>query len=65
MYRVLGGTLVMLAMLCGSLLAQGVTVGMKEGQMHPDFVLPDLDGKAHRLSDCLGRKVLLFHFASW
>lgn len=31
----------------------------------PDFTLPDLDGKPHRLSDLHGRKVFLTTWASW
>ncbi len=31
----------------------------------PDFELPDLDGRAHRLSHYRGRKVLLATWASW
>jgi hypothetical protein len=31
----------------------------------PDFALPDLAGRAHRLSDYRGRKVLLATWASW
>jgi hypothetical protein len=31
----------------------------------PDFELPDLDGKPHRLSDYRGRKVFLLAWASW
>ena len=31
----------------------------------PDFALPDLDGKIHRLSDYRGKKVLLAAWASW
>ena len=31
----------------------------------PDFALPDLDGKMHRLSDYRGKKVLLAAWASW
>jgi hypothetical protein len=31
----------------------------------PDFALPDLDGRVHRLSDYRGRKVLLVVWASW
>lgn len=46
--------------------ARGATeVGIKEGEMYPDFVLPTLDGKQSRLSDYRGKKILLFHFASW
>jgi len=40
-------------------------VGTKVGQMYPDFYLPKLDGGFGRLSDYRGKKVLLFHFASW
>lgn len=43
----------------------GPTIGTAEGQMYPDFVLPSLAGKEVRLSDYRGKKVLLFHFASW
>ncbi len=31
----------------------------------PDFELPDLDGRMHRLSDYRGKKVLLATWASW
>jgi hypothetical protein len=31
----------------------------------PDFALPDLDGRLHRLSDYRGNKVFLFAWASW
>ena len=31
----------------------------------PDFTLPDLDGRPHRLSDARGRKVVLASWASW
>ena len=31
----------------------------------PDFELPDLDGRTHRLSDYIGNKVFLFAWASW
>lgn len=31
----------------------------------PDFALPDLDGRIHRLSDYRGKKVLLYAWASW
>jgi hypothetical protein len=31
----------------------------------PDFELPDLDGKMHRLSEYRGKKVLLSAWASW
>jgi len=31
----------------------------------PDFTLPDLDGRPHRLSAYRGRKVLLIAYSSW
>jgi hypothetical protein len=31
----------------------------------PDFALPDLHGKLHRLSDFQGKKILLVTWASW
>jgi hypothetical protein len=31
----------------------------------PDFTLPDLHGKLHRLSDFRGKKILLVTWASW
>lgn len=38
----------------------------KLGNVHEDFVLPDIaTGKPRRLSDFRGKKVLLIHFASW
>lgn len=41
------------------------TIGTKEGQVYPDFLLPKLEGGFGRLSDHRGKKVLLIHFASW
>ncbi len=38
---------------------------MLAGLEAPDFTLPDLDGKPHRLSDLRGRKVFLTTWASW
>lgn len=35
------------------------------GRQLPDLVLPDLDGKPHRLSEYRGRRVLLNLWASW
>ncbi|MSQ42167.1 MAG: redoxin domain-containing protein [Dehalococcoidia bacterium] len=31
----------------------------------PDFELPDLQGRTHRLSDHRGKKVFLLSWASW
>lgn len=42
-----------------------VSLGKKNGEMYPDFVLPKVGGGTLRLSDFRGRKVLLFQFASW
>lgn len=36
-----------------------------ESLQAPDFALPDLDGRTHRLSDHRGEKVLLATWASW
>lgn len=40
-------------------------VGTAQGQQHPDFLLPSLDGGFLRLSDYRGKRIFLFHFASW
>jgi len=41
-------------------------VGRKVGDMHPEIVLPSLDGKRNdALSQFRGKKVLLVQFASW
>ncbi len=36
-----------------------------EGRIAPDFVVPDRSGRAVRLSQFLGKKVLLVTWASW
>jgi hypothetical protein len=36
-----------------------------ESLVAPDFELPDLQGRMHRLSDFRGRKVFLVRWASW
>ena len=38
---------------------------LRESLMAPDFMLPDLAGKLHSLSDHRGKKVLLVAYASW
>jgi hypothetical protein len=47
----------------------GVSAGERQRALRslvaPDFVLPDLAGRPHRLSDHRGRKVLLVAYASW
>lgn len=35
------------------------------GTAAPDFVLPDLDGGYHRLSEMMGQPVVLVYFATW
>ena len=40
-------------------------IGVNVGDEAPDFVLPSLDGQQVRLSDYLGRKLILFMWASW
>jgi hypothetical protein len=35
------------------------------GLQAPDFALPDLNGKVHRLSDYRGNKIFLTTWASW
>lgn len=40
-------------------------IGTQPGQLYPDFFLPKLDGGFGRLSDYRGKKIILFHFASW
>lgn len=62
------------ALLCALVLAvaapsidaqEAPAAGVKEGNLYPDFLLPDIDGNLGRLSDYRGKKILLFHFASW
>jgi hypothetical protein len=35
------------------------------GELAPDFALADLDGNTHRLSEQLGKPVLIAYFATW
>jgi peroxiredoxin len=37
----------------------------KVGDRAPDFVLPNLAGERHRLSDHRGRSVAIFMWGSW
>ena len=56
----------LLAAVCSSsVAAEDAPIGVEEGEMYPDFMLPLIDGKPAKLSDYRGKKVLLFHFASW
>lgn len=47
----------------------GVAAGDRQRALRslvaPDFELPDLTGRVHRLSDHRGKKVLLVAYASW
>ena len=47
----------------------GVSAGERaralQSLVAPDFTLPDLAGRPHRLSDHRGKKVLLVAYASW
>jgi hypothetical protein len=45
--------------------AAGPGVGLRPGDMAPDFTLESLDGKHPSLHDYRGRKVLVFAWASW
>ena len=40
-------------------------IAVKQGSEAPDFSLPDLDGKMHRLSDYRGKVVFLNFWATW
>ncbi len=40
-------------------------VGLRAGDIAPDFTLESLDGKSVSLSDYRGQKVLVFAWASW
>lgn len=54
----------MLTLGCLSSVAAGYSPHV--GQLHPDFILPDIaDNKPVSLSQFRGRKVLLIIFASW
>ena|ERR1051325_4541547 len=47
----------------------GVSAGERQRALRslvaPDFTLPDLAGRPHRLSDHRGKKILLVAYASW
>ncbi len=61
-----GAVLFLLGLLTLPLNAQSSpTLGRSQGQMFPDFRLPNLEGGWMRLSDLRGQKVLLVNFASW
>lgn len=57
--------LLLAAISSSNVAAEAVPIGVEEGEMYPDFMLPMIDGKRAKLSDYRGKKVLLFHFASW
>ncbi len=39
--------------------------GIGKDRMFPDFLLPNVEGGAGRLSDYRGKKVFVVNFASW
>ena len=43
----------------------GPARGFAPGLQHPDLWLRDLDGTLRRFSEFSGRKLFVFHFASW
>jgi hypothetical protein len=46
--------------------AEGPVIGLEVGQVHPQIVLPSLEGKRPlALSDFRGKKVILIEYASW
>jgi hypothetical protein len=45
--------------------APGARAERLESLTAPDFALPDLTGRVHRLSEQRGKKVLLIAYASW
>ncbi len=40
-------------------------VGTQLVQIHPNFLLPDLEGRPVRLGDYRGKHLLIFMWASW
>ncbi len=48
-----------------SLQTAGLDVGVKEGDLAPDFLLEGLDGREVRLSDLRGKPVVVNFWATW
>jgi hypothetical protein len=46
-------------------LQDDVPPGLSKGKRFPDFLLPNVEGGFGRLSDHLGKKLLVINFASW
>jgi hypothetical protein len=73
MHRRTGITAILLAVLILSPPAVGhaqrgdeITVGMREGQLFPDYTLRTMrTGELKSLSSFRGKKILLLQFASW
>lgn len=63
--RTLATALLMAGVTASALAQDRPPIGTKSGEMYPDFVLPTLGGEVKRLSDFRGKRILLFHFASW
>jgi hypothetical protein len=53
----------------GAVWALGESASARNGALQsleaPDFALPDLDGRMHRLSEHLGKRVMVVSWASW
>jgi hypothetical protein len=58
-------TMVLFALVAGAALADPPAVGYGRGEVHPDFHLERLGGGRAHLSDFRGKRLLVFHFASW
>jgi hypothetical protein len=54
-----------LAMSATALAQDPPAIGTKTGEMYPDFVLPTVDGEVRQFAEFRGKRILLFHFASW
>ena len=56
----------LLPFLCWTVPALSADYDPALGHRHPEITLPDIaTGKPVSISDFLGKKVLLIHFASW
>lgn len=57
---------ILLPLLVSGLATAATAAAPKVGERYPDFTLPDTaTGKAVKLSDFRGKKVLLIQFAAW
>lgn len=64
--QIISSTLVLIILVATNVVAQNENYQPVMGRVHPDFELPSIDEpKRVKLSDFRGKKLLLFHFASW